>query len=140
MSEFKILRNEQINESLNDSTKQYLLGDLKRPQVLENIFDDTLGIGMLKSKENEVNKAHYHEEIFEYEYVVEGEIALLHLDTMDSVTLKKGDFIVIPPNVKSVQKMKANSQVIFVKSKCIEDKILVDTNEKIREWMKDFNW
>ena len=104
------------------------------------IKEKGIGIGITVAHKNDVDAPHYHTKITEYQYVLDGRVCILDIETGKEYLYKKGDFYVIYPWFKHVQKMEKGSRVIFVKSEFIDDKILVDIDDELEKWMNDYSW
>jgi len=121
-----ILSNLDISACLAKTTRQYLVGNLKRPQPLRAIPDDHIEIGISESKgEDSVDLKHFHPIVTEYQYVLEGTLDLKELDAGIVHHLVKGDFFIIYPNTKYQGVLHPHSKVLFIKYPGMNDKTLI---------------
>lgn len=130
----KIIYGEIINEILLSEHRQYLCGDLKIPQKLEEIFDENVEVGITDYAENKTETAHYHETCSEYQYVISGETEIMDLDTDCTVKLKKGDFFVIRPKTRYFQKAKKGCRILFFKYPSGNDKVKTSLSAEQIKW------
>ena len=72
MGTFIKLCKKDIEASLHGTTRQYLAGNLKRPQALRHIQTEHLEIGVTVYSDYSSEPAHYHTEATEYQYMLEG--------------------------------------------------------------------
>ena len=110
--------------------KQHGLKDLE-VQHLEPVFEDERGsiydlldhdmishIGMISSKQGSVRGNHYHKTAKQITYLLEGQMELFTKDVQDdqaevqSVRLRKGDIISIPPY--TIHTLKALKDSVFL--------------------------
>jgi quercetin dioxygenase-like cupin family protein len=131
---FKLLSHGDIENSLNAVTRQYLVGNLKRPQELEHIVDNNVEIGISDYRERTTELPHYHTKAMEYQYVIVGATSYLNLKTGEEETYNEGDFYAIYPNTAYAQKSSPGTRILFVKLPSINDKQLCNTNETIEKW------
>ena len=124
----------KIDTSLIDSTRQYLVGDLKRPQVLNHIHSEKLEIGITRYSNRKIEQPHYHQIVFEYHYVVSGKTAYLDIRSGEEFIFKEGDFYLIEPGVIYAQKSTGGFSMLFVKIPAGNDKVVVAMPEKYKKW------
>ncbi len=128
----KIISSKEIKSALNKNYRQYLVGDLKKAQpLLEHIYDKKLEFGMTYYKDFTVDQPHFHTFATEYIYVMKGEYKLCVKmpKKVEYKHLKKGDLCVIPKLTKYASKACPKTQILFIKSPSINDK--VDCNDFI---------
>ena len=135
MKEFVLIDASDIEESLCDVSREYLVGNLSRPQSLSHIFANELEIGISDYKEFSVEPAHTHSECNEYQYVLSGYTEYLNIDTNKIHKFKKGDFYFIPKGVKYVQKAKAGTRILFIKTPSKNDKLLLESTKEITNFI-----
>jgi glyoxylate utilization-related uncharacterized protein len=136
----QVLKNKTISESMLLNERQYLLGELSLPQELHHIKDPDIAIGFIEFKEFSHDIPHIHTVISESQYMLDGHAALLNLDTMEETVVSKGDFFYIPSNTPHVMKAKAGTKFIFIKSRCMNDKKILDdafNDLTLLEWIKN---
>ena len=135
MDEFKTILSEDIDLSLKDTTRQYLAGMLKRPQILEYIEDGDVEIGFTSYPEYKYEPAHYHTATKEYQYMIKGCTRYIDIGTGETFEFKKGDFFMIGKNVKYAQKSLAGTKILFIKTVPGDDKVLIEAPEDITLWL-----
>ncbi len=139
----QVLKNKAISESMLFNERQYMLGELSLPQELRYIENPDIAIGLIEFKEFSHDIPHIHSIISESQYMIDGHAALLNLDTMEETVVSRGDFFYIPQNTPHVMKAQAGTKFIFIKSKCINDKQILDGALNVlalREWIQNENF
>lgn len=131
----KMIENFNINESLMNETRQYLVGKLGRPQNLEHIEDEKIEIGITSYDDFYSESPHTHSKSYEYQYMLNGYTKYLDIDTGDEYVFKKGDFYRITPGMKYAQKSKPGTQILFIKSPSGNDKIDIESDEVVSKWL-----
>lgn len=131
-----LLRNEIIEAATNVEYRQYFCGDLKRPQILPFIQIDGIEMGISDYRNNAYDKPHYHMETPDMIYILEGEFYVFILDTKEVITMKKGDYISIPPKTPYASKAKAGTRTLFVKKLNGNDKVEVILDDELRLWLE----
>src|SRR5699024_6016244 len=138
MSEqIRTIKNETIEEAFQQSDRQYLVGNLARPQILQHVTDEDVEIGISDYKEDSFDQPHFHPCLSEYQYVLKGEIIVFDLENELSYTLREGDFYSVPASNRRVQVSKKDSRILFVKNTSKDDKTVVELTDKERRWMEN---
>ncbi len=132
--------NTDIMTSLLDSTRQYFVGNLSKPQQLTFIRDDRLEIGISSYPEFKAEPTHIHDVAVEYQYMVSGYTEYMDVDTGEVYIFKEGDFFAIEPKTSYSQRVKAGTNILFIKVPSINDKRLVEINEDQLAWLNDKNF
>lgn len=133
--EIKMITNKKIQKALENTTRQYLVGKLKKPQELEFIEDEKIEIGITSYKSFYSELPHTHKIAYEYHYVISGYTEYLNIDTGKVVKFQKGDFYVITPGLRYAQKSKPGTTIIFIKIPPGNDKIKIDLDSKVEIWL-----
>lgn len=128
------INNQDIEKVLKGVSRQYLAGNLKRPQELEFVKDERLEIGITDYDGYTTEIVHYHTEAVEYQYMLSGWTKYMDVDTGDEYEFKKGDFYCIEKNTTYAQKSKKGTRILFIKVPSINDKHVVETSEVIKTW------
>ncbi len=136
MNKVTTINSKQIEASLKKSDREYLVGDLMKEQMLTHVFDKEVEIGISDYQEDMMEDPHIHPIISEYQYVLSGEIIIFDLDNRESYVLSKGDFYAVPNDIRHVQVSKANSRILFVKNKSINDKQVIKLSKEEDAWIK----
>lgn len=133
---FKKLTANEINEALQGTTRQYLVGQLKLPQALNHIDDGNIEIGVTDYKEYTIEAPHWHKVAYEYQYMLSGETKYLDVDTGEEKYYAAGDFYRIDPETKYAQKAIGGTTILFVKTPPGNDKVVVETSEEVQKWLE----
>ena len=120
------IRNEEILGALRRHAKQYLTGNLKKPQELEHVPSSHVEIGMTRMRQGERERPHYHPVQSEFVYVLDGTFEVVELSTDQTHTLRKGDFLAIEGNTRYAQHAVTNCLLFFAKCPSVDDKIELD--------------
>lgn len=129
------ITSEQIQESLEETTRQYLVGQLQRPQILEYLNDEKLEIGITSYKTHSSEQPHTHSQAYEYQLMLSGYTTYIDIESGEEISFRKGDFYVITPGVKYAQKSKPGTTILFIKVPPGNDKINLHSEDEIKEWL-----
>lgn len=135
MNKVTLIDSQEIEASLKKSDREYLVGNLAKEQNLNHVFDEDVEIGISDYQKDTLEEPHCHPIISEYQYILSGEIILFDLDNKKSYPLSKGDFYAVPKDVRHVQVSKANSRILFVKNKSINDKKIIKVSGEEQAWI-----
>lgn len=127
--------NAEILNALKNTTRQYFVGDLSRPQTISFIKDDRLEIGISSYPEYFSEQPHIHGVATEYQYMINGWTEYMNLETGTIHVFKKGDFYAIEPKTSYSQKVKAGTDILFIKVPSINDKQLVEIGGEQLKWL-----
>jgi hypothetical protein len=137
MAQILKISGQTIDESLKGVTRQYLVGELQKPQALGYIPNSLLEIGITRyGPEGGRELPHKHKKAVESQYMVAGATAYLNTDTGEEYVFRKGDFYLIEPGVAYAQKSEPDTEILFIKVPPGNDKIPVDTTPEIQEWFE----
>jgi 8-oxo-dGTP diphosphatase len=138
MPKISKISGQEIDQALQDVTRQYLVGDLKKPQTLKHVPSSLIEIGITRYADDTTSEApHRHEQAFEFQYVTAGLTAYLDLGTAEEHVFRKGDFYVIEPGVAYAQKSAAGTEILFIKLPPGNDKVPVDTTPEVEAWFRE---
>jgi 8-oxo-dGTP diphosphatase len=135
----KILKisGQKINEALQNVTRQYLVGDLQKPQALNHVRSSLIEIGITRYEgESKLEEPHTHKQAFEFQYMTSGLTAYLDMTTGEEHVLKKGDFYVIEPGVVYAQKSAPDTEILFIKVPPGNDKVPVEITPEVEAWFQ----
>ena len=135
----KILKisTEEINQALQNVTRQYLVGDLQKFQRLHHIPNSLVEIGITRYEaEVKVEAPHRHRQAFEFQYMTSGLTAYLDMTTGEEHVFRKGDFYAIEPGVVYAQKSAPGTEILFIKIPPGNDKVPVDTTPEVEAWFR----
>ncbi|MCT9852031.1 cupin domain-containing protein [Priestia megaterium] len=130
------ISNEKIQHSLENNTRQYLVGKLSLPQVLNHIEDDKLEIGITSYADFHSESPHYHTQAYEYQYIVKGSTEYMDVETGQEYTFHQGDFYVTPPGIKYAQRSQPGTEILFIKTPPGNDKQIIEATNEVKEWLK----
>lgn len=125
-----------IESALKDTTRQYLIGKLSRPQELKYIEDENLEIGITVYENFQAELPHTHSHAFEYQYVLSGYTVYLDIETGEEYSFRTGDFYRISPGFKYAQKSKPNTKILFIKTPPGNDKQNLNSSADVVLWLE----
>ena len=134
MGNFRKVSSGEIEKVLANTTRQYFVGNLKKPQELPFVQDDRLEMGVTDYTEYTTEKVHYHTETLEYIYLISGWTKYMDVETGEVQEYRAGDFYCIETDTVYAQKSAPGTRLIFVKVPSKNDKQEVETSELVREW------
>ena len=136
----KILKisGQEIDRALRNVTRQYLVGDLQKPQALQHVPSSLIEIGMTHyGNEGKLESPHRHKQAFEFQYMMAGLTAYLDLTTAEEHVFRKGDFYVIEPGAVYAQKSAPGTEILFIKVPPGNDKVPVDITPEVEAWFRE---
>jgi 8-oxo-dGTP diphosphatase len=136
----KILKisGQEIDQALRNVTRQYLVGDLQKPQALHHVPSSLIEIGITGyENEGKLELPHRHKQAFEFQYMTAGLTAYLDLTTGEEHVFRKGDFYVIEPGFVYAQKSAPGTEILFIKVPPGNDKVPVDTTPEVEAWFRE---
>lgn len=130
------LTKETIDNALSNEYRQYFIGELSRPQLLNHLEQGDLEIGTSLYKNSKADAPHMHNKTSEILYIIKGTYKVLDINADKEYTLNAGDFFVIPPQTPYASKAKFDTQVLFIKTGG-NDKVVVDVSEGTQKWLNE---
>jgi 8-oxo-dGTP diphosphatase len=128
----------EIDDALIDTTRQYLVGELQKPERLRHIPSSLIEIGITRyGEEGGTEATHTHKQAFEFQYMASGSTAYLDTRTGEEHTFREGDFYVIEPGVVYAQKSGPNTEILFIKVPPGNDKVPVDITPEVKTWFEE---
>ncbi|MFL6446343.1 MAG: cupin domain-containing protein [Bryobacteraceae bacterium] len=128
----------EIHDALSDTTRQYLVGDLQKPERLRHVQSSLVEIGITRyGEKGGTEPTHTHKQAFEFQYMTSGVTAYLDARTGEEHTFRKGDFYVIEPGVVYAQKSGPNTEILFIKVPPGNDKVPVGVTPQIEAWFEE---
>lgn len=131
------IENETIKKSLENTTRQYFAGNLSKPQEIEFVRDERLEIGISSYPDYKYEPAHVHSVATEYQYMISGWTEYMDVDTGEIYEFRKGDFYAILPETAYAQRVKAGTNILFIKTPSINDKQLVEITAEQEKWLTE---
>src|SRR5258708_23379653 len=129
---------QEIDQALQNVTRQYLVGDLQKPQTLKVGPYCVNEIGITRyENEGKPESPHRHKQAFEFQYVTAGLTAYLDLTTGDEQVFRKGDFYGIEPGVAYAQKSAPGTDILLIKAPPRHDKVPVYTTPEVEAWFRE---
>lgn len=133
----KKIESKEIINALQGLTRQYLVGNLQRPQILQHLFSSAVEIGISSYEKYTEEMPHRHSHATEYQYVLSGWTKYLDVESMTEYEFKAGDFYQITPGISYAQKSKAGTKILFIKVPSIDDKISVQVTPEVQKWYNE---
>lgn len=137
MGNFIKICNSSIEKVMKKVSRQYFVGNLQRPQVLDYILDHRLEIGITDYAKYSTEPVHYHTETVEYQYMISGWTEYLDVATGEVFEFKKGDFYCIEGNTIYAQKSQKGTRILFIKVPSLNDKHEVDIDAIVQKWYEE---
>lgn len=137
MGKITKISNAKITEALKETTRQYMVGNLSKPQQVEFIRDERLEIGISSYPGHQSEPTHVHKVATEYQYMISGWTEYMDVETGEIHEFRKGDFYAISPGTAYSQRVKAGTNILFIKVPSVNDKELVDINGEQLQWLKE---
>ncbi len=137
MGQFKLIKNEAIQQSLQNTTRQYFAGNLKQAQILDFIKNEEVEIGITSYKDYSSELPHKHGVAMEYQYMISGRTQYLDLDTGETHEFIKGDFFAIYPGTTYAQRAKPGTEILFIKVPSINDKQVIAADVNVEKWLSE---
>ncbi len=137
MSGFIKICREEIEESLIGTSRQYIVGDLQKPQQLNHIQNEDVEIGITNYNEYATEVVHRHNKVTEYQYMLDGWTIYKDIETGEEFEFKKGDFYCIKSGTTYAQKSKKGTRILFIKVPSIDDKEQMELTEEIKKWYEE---
>jgi hypothetical protein len=135
MAKILKLHSDEIDTALKGVTRQYLVGDLQKPQTLAHIPNHLMEIGITRyGPEGGCELPHTHSQAFESQYMLSGKTAYLDTVTGEEHVFGAGDFYLIEPGVSYAQKAAPDTAILFIKVPPGNDKISVAMTDHIQAW------
>ncbi len=134
---FHRLATEAIEQSLDKTTRRYLLGKLERSQELAFIEDCNLEIGISSYPQATWEAAHRHARATQYQYVLKGMTEYLDIDTGAVHRFRTGDFYTITQGTSYLQRIKQDTRILFIKYPSGNDKELVSVTPEQQAWAEE---
>lgn len=129
--------NAEIIDALKDTTRQYFVGNLSRPQEIRFIKDNRLEVGISDYPDFQSEPTHMHTVATEYQYMISGWTEYMDVDTQKIYEFKKGDFFAIEPGTAYAQRVKAGTTILFIKVPSVNDKQLVKISDEQLKWLQE---
>jgi 8-oxo-dGTP diphosphatase len=121
---FISIKRNHIEDALAKTSRQYFVGKLQLPQIIEHIADEDVEIGISYYKEdNSREPAHWHPIQKEFQYVISGRTVYKNVVTGETYEYKAGDFYAIYPEICYEQVSDAGTKILFIKTPSINDKV-----------------
>jgi quercetin dioxygenase-like cupin family protein len=121
---FVVVLGQRIGEVLEHSLRQYLAGNLKKPQELQHIADDRIEIGLTRYDAATVELPHWHLTQREYQYMISGRTVYQEVLTGRIHEYRRGDFFGILPEICYTQDSDPDTTILFIKHPAVDDKIV----------------
>lgn len=113
-----------IAEVVRRLGRQYLAGNLQRPQELPFVKDVQVEIGITHYEGTANELPHWHTRQREYQYMLAGSTRYRNVITGETYEYRAGDFYAILPEVCYSQESQPGTTILFIKHPAINDKIV----------------
>lgn len=130
------INNNDILSALQDTTRQYFVGDLSKPQQVSFIRDKRLEVGISSYPDFKSEPTHVHGVATEYQYMISGWTEYMDVETGKVYEFKMGDFYAIEPGTAYSQRVKAGTNILFIKVPSINDKQIVQISDEQLKWLE----
>ncbi len=134
MGVIRVIKNQAIKDALLGVTRQYFVGDLKKPQTLTFFVSEKLEIGITHYEQSSIEPPHKHTSTYEYQYMLSGHTQYLDIETGQVYEFVGGDFYEIQPNTSYAQKSKPGTSILFIKAPSINDKVVLPIENDLQRW------
>jgi mannose-6-phosphate isomerase-like protein (cupin superfamily) len=114
---------EEYQDSLAGMRHLFLVGDLKRPTPAPFIRDQHLEMVYCEYQAGDVEAFHWHSVVTEYEFVIEGKLSIIEVDSSQEHILSTGDMFAIPPNACVCRAFLQPTRTMTIKVPSCSDKI-----------------
>ena len=131
------IQNTDLTDALQKTTRQYLVGNLSRPQEITFMKDDRLEIGISRYPDFQSEPAHKHTVAAEYQYMLSGWTEYMDVDSGEVYEFRCGDFYAIEPGTAYSQRVKAGTSILFIKVPSVNDKQLVEISDEQLRWLQE---
>ena len=129
--------NSDILKALKNTTRQYFVGNLSKPQEIMFIKDERLEIGISNYPVYQSEPTHRHEVATEYQYMISGWTEYMDVDSGEVYEFRKGDFYAIEPGTTYSQRVKVGTSILFIKVPSVNDKQLVEISNDQLRWLQE---
>lgn len=130
------INNNDILSALKNTTRQYFVGDLSKPQQVSFIRDERLEVGISSYPDFKSEPTHVHSVATEYQYMISGWTEYMDVETGKVYEFKTGDFYAIEPRTAYSQRVKAGTNILFIKVPSINDKQIVQISDEQLKWLE----
>ncbi|WP_026699550.1 NUDIX domain-containing protein [Salibacterium aidingense] len=131
---FQAISNKDMQRTLENTARQYLAGNLQRPQELSHFPEENVEIGITSYDTFTSEKSHYHIRASEYMYIISGMTEYMEVDTKQTYMFRKGDFFQIRPGTSYAQRSKPGTALLFIKTPPGNDKVVVEETREVTAW------
>ena len=129
------LQNAEILQAQSKEYRQYFIGNLKYPQILDYIEQNDLEVGTSLYQTPKADAPHMHRKSLDILYILSGAFQILLLEDRREYQLREGDFFAIPPQTPYASKsVQPNTRTLFIKTGG-DDKLLVPIEPWLDKWL-----
>ena len=114
----------EIQAAIERHVRQYLAGNLSRPQELPFVPDKHLEIGITSYINRTAEAPHWHSLQREYQYVLSGKTHYQEVVGGVEHAYQAGDFYAILPQICYTQDSTPGTTILFIKHPAIDDKVV----------------
>lgn len=135
MPGFRRISHDELERALKQGRRHYLVGHLETQQNALHIDDLRIEIGISRYTHAASEEPHYHTRATEYQYVLKGMTEYTDLRSNEIHSFRAGDFYAIDPETTYAQRIKRETEILFVKVPGGNDKHVVEAPASARQWM-----
>ena len=135
MTMFSTITSGEIRQALEQVSRQYLAGNLSRPQAVAHYDTNDLEIRITSYTDDAREQPHFHTRATEYQYMLSGWTQYLDTDTGEEHEFRAGDFYVIEPGTTYAQRSKRGTRILFIKVPSTNDKNVVTPGPDVEAWL-----
>jgi 8-oxo-dGTP pyrophosphatase MutT (NUDIX family)/uncharacterized cupin superfamily protein len=132
---FNHINKESIDAAFASVRRQYLVGELKLPQIVNAFPDNRIEVGISHYAAAASEEPHYHTQATEYQYMLSGMTEYLDLDSGETHIFRSGDFYSISQGTKYAQRVKQKTAILFIKTPAGNDKKVIAIDQNTRAWL-----
>jgi uncharacterized cupin superfamily protein len=109
------LERAEYEHAVSSDNHIFLVGNLQRPTSYPFVRDERVEMIVCCYRSGEDGRYHWHRDITEYEWVVEGEVGYFEVATGLTHWFQAGDFVAVPPKACVQRRVRAPARTIAVK-------------------------
>lgn len=125
-----LIKDSEIKSALEQSTRQYFVGNLGLPQLIPFIRDNRVEIGITSYTEFTIEAPHWHTNQIEYHYLLSGSTKYIEIATGEKHIFNPGDFYAIMTGTCFEQESEPGTSLIFIKVPSVNDKVTCEVCSK----------
>jgi quercetin dioxygenase-like cupin family protein len=113
----------EYSEALSGLQHVFLVGNLQRPTPHPFLKDERVEVVLCYYHSGDDGLYHWHREVTEYEFMIEGEIGYFEVSTGQVRWFHSGDFVMIPAGVCVKRLVRRSAYALAVKIPSADEKV-----------------